>query len=148
MGNDIFKKPPIGRIPYESVNFLDADVAKKGQPGKVPIESGYRGREPEKFIDKSRKTVGVQMLARDRYAATKIVKKNKSIVMRFSKPFKLIDGNPILQLFVSGPFNEVNYVVSQLNGADIVIHSFDLAGPGGIRGPNIYRDKSVLGRGK
>lgn len=149
MGNDVFRKPPLGRIPYESTNFLDKDSAKKNQPGEVPIESGYRGKEPEKFIDKSRKTVGVQMLARDRYAALRITRTFKGkIAIRFSKPFNLIDGNPILQLFINGPFNVVNLVVSQLDSANIAIRHFDVAGPGGVRGPNIYRDKSVRRRGR
>lgn len=148
MGSDVFRKPPIGRIPYESTNFLDRDSANKGQPGNVPIESGYRGKEPEKYIDKSRKTVGVQMLARDRYKALKITRNINGIAIRFSKPFLLIDNNPILQLFVNGPFNVVNHTLSLLDASNIVIRHFDVSGPGGVRGPNIYRDKSVKKRGR
>lgn len=148
MGNNVFRKPPLGRIPYESTNFLDSDRSKKGQPGKVPIEGVYRGKDPEKFIDKSRKTIGVQMLARDRYTALKITRRVKEIAIRFSKPFLMIDGNPILQLFISGPFNIVNHVLSLLESSNIAIRHFDVAGPGGVRGPNIYRDKSIQRRGR
>lgn len=148
MANNVFRKSPLGRIPYESTNFLDMDSTKKSQPGKLPIEGGYRGKEPDKFIDKSRKTICVQMMAKDRYIALKALKKDSGIALRFSKPFKIIDRNPILQLFINGPFNLVNLALSKLNSSNIVIHSFDVTDPGVVSGPNIYRDRSIKKRGR
>lgn len=148
MSTNVFKKIPLGRIPYESTNFLDPDSSRKDQPGRTPIEGGYRGKQPDKYIDTSRKTVGVQMLAKNRYVALKVTRKDSRIATTFSRPFKLIDGNPILQLFISGPSGIVSNIVNELKVSNISIRDFDVNGPGDIRGPDIYRDRSVKNRGR
>lgn len=148
MANNIYRRPPMGRISYTDTHLADPDRVRKGQPNLLPVHGRIRGREPQKTKDLSRKTMGIQMFASNRFLALKSIRGVSDIAIRFTRPFKVVEGNPIIQLFVSGPTPNVVEAVAKVQSTGAIIRQFDVERPGSTRPPNIYRDRTVKKRAR